>query len=72
MFVVVLFFLSSTFEWVYDNSYWTMTPKKESGVENGTKVWVVDQASKSLKASFVDETYSLRPVIEINKRYVTN
>lgn len=49
-----------------------MTPKKESGVENGTKVWVVDQASKSLKASFVDETYSLRPVIEINKRYVTN
>lgn len=64
--------LSSAFEWVYDNSYWTMTPKKESGVENGTKVWVVDQASKSLRASFVDETYSLRPVIEINKRYVTN
>ena len=64
--------LSSAPEWVYNSNYWTMTSKKESGVDNGTKVWVVDQTSKSLTSAFVDATYSLRPVIEINKKYVTN
>ena len=64
--------LSSTYSWVYNTNYWTMTPKFYTSHYNGSEVWVVNSNSKKLTSASVEETYYLRPVIEINKRYVTN
>lgn len=63
--------LSSSQSWVYNSSYWTMSPKLYSNSDNGKKVWVVNKDSKMLTSDYVSGTYDLRPVIEIHKKYVT-
>ncbi len=63
--------LTSAPEWVYNSSYWTVSSKRYSTDDNGKKVWVVDGTQKKLTDDYVNETYSLRPVIEVHKRYIT-
>lgn len=62
--------LASAPSWVYDTSYWTMSPKLYSTADNGKKVWVVSSSSRELASDYVNSVYDLRPVIEVNKLYV--
>lgn len=57
--------------WVYDSSYWTSTAKKETTETKGQKVWYVNKDTKTLASDFVNSNHSVRPVIEVHKKYVT-
>lgn len=64
--------ISSAPSWVYSSSYWTMSPKLLTTEDNGKKVWVVNKDSKKVTNAFVNNnSYGIRPVIEVHKRYVT-
>ena len=65
--------ISSAPSWVYSTNYWTMSPKLLTTDDNGKKVWVVNKNSKKVTNAFVDDAtnYGIRPVVEVNKRYVT-
>ncbi len=63
--------LATSPSWLTNKSYWTMSEKIVTGNNNGKLVWYVDSSSKSMLGSSVDAHYALRPVIVINKRYVT-
>lgn len=63
--------LSSSNSWIYNSSYWTSTAKKETAETNGQKVWYVNKDTKTLTSDFVNSSYAIRPVIEVNKKYVT-
>lgn len=63
--------LLSTPEWLTSKNYWTMSDKIVTGDNNGKKVWYVNGSTKTLTNDFVDESYTLRPVIVIKKKYVT-
>ena len=49
-----------------------MSEKILTGNDNGKKVWVVKGNSKTLSSDFVNANYAIRPVIVINKVFVTN
>ena len=62
--------LATSPDWLTNKSYWTMSEKLTSGDSNGKKVWVVN--GNVLTGDFVNANYALRPVIVVNKAYITN
>lgn len=66
--------LSSAPSWLTNKSYWTMSEKLVSNdSERGKRVWVVNGNTRVLTDSYVDnDSYALRPVIEVDKAYLAN
>ena len=64
--------INSTYSWLTNQSYWTMSEKLLSNADNGKKVWYVDGNNKTLSYDYVTEKHALRPVIVIKKSFVTN
>lgn len=60
--------LSSAPDWLTNVSYWTMSA---SDAGNGY-AWYVNGTSKQLASSQVNSKYALRPVIVIEKQYITH
>lgn len=68
--------LSSAPNWLFGEgankkSFWTMSEKLVTGNDNGKKVWYVDANSKTLSGAYVNATYAIKPVIVIQKKYIT-
>ena len=64
--------LSSSDYWLIDKTYWTMSEKELSGNDNGKKVWYVNGSTSTLAFDYVNQSHTLRPVIEVKKIFVTN
>ena len=64
--------LATSFDWLTNQSYWTMSEKLTSDETNGKKVWVVDGSRKTLTSDFINASYAVRPVIVVKKAYITN
>lgn len=63
--------LSGAPSWLVSSSYWTSSPQLLSDSENGSKVWYVSKNDKSILGDYVNSTHSIRPVITIDKKYVS-
>ncbi len=61
--------LNSAPSWVTSSSYWTMSPVETD--ENKNMVWYVDSSSKKLLPALVNTSKALRPVIVVDKQYIT-
>lgn len=64
--------LATSFDWLTNQSYWTMSEKLTNDETNGKKVWVVDGSRKTLTSDFINANYAVRPVIVVKKAYITN
>lgn len=63
---------SSVASWLLNKDYWTMSEKRLSNDDNGKKVWYVNGPGNTLSSDYVNNKHALRPVIVIDKVYVTN
>lgn len=64
------------YDWLLSYSYWTMSPKNFSDTPEhasylNKKVWYVNGPSSMLTDDYINSTHQLRPVIEIDKKYIT-
>ena len=67
---------SLNYDWLISSSYWTMTGKlysdKPANASNiNKKVWYVNSGSKILTDDFITASHLLRPVIVVEKKYIT-
>ena len=65
------------YSWLVSSSYWTMSPKMFSDTPEHSsylnkKVWYVDGPNKMLKDDYINSSHQLRPVIEVEKVYLTS
>ena len=62
--------------WLVNRSYWTMTGKLYSDTPANSsfinkRVWYVNGSSKTLTDDYITASHELRPVIVIEKKYIT-
>lgn len=68
------FSLSSSYSWIKSSSFWTSSGR-EYDVDHpnyAKRVWIISSSDEKLKDVNVNESYGLRPVIEISKIYDAN
>lgn len=65
--------LTTAPDWLVSTNYYTMTSKLVSDEsKKDMYVWYVNGTNKRVDQTYVDAKYQLRPVIEVDKRYIAN
>lgn len=62
--------IASAGSYLYSSNYWTMTAAKDT-TPGEPRVWFVNSTTRMLQSTTINTVGGIRPVIEINKRYVT-